>query len=165
MPRVNLSINQEMYDKIKHQAEIQGISVNNMIYSQLQKQYGDDEFDYIVALDCLKQEASEKSGYFSLWELPTFKEISNIDAEQGKKESPEQIRARLGKMFHDSVKNGLVWDVMIHTGKIEVPQHKSKRPGRAVIYAKKSEQRKLLYNTPDDIFNIVEQHLQEAINQ
>ncbi|SDH69897.1 hypothetical protein SAMN05421493_10380 [Pseudobutyrivibrio sp. 49] len=161
MPRVNLSINQEMYDKIKHQAEIQGISVNNMIYSQLQKQYGDDEFDYIVALDCLKQEASEQSGYFSLWELPTFQEISN----QGKKESPEQIRARLGKMFHDSVKNGQVWDVMIHKGKIDVPQHKSKRPGRAVIYAKKSEQRELLYNTPDGMFNIVEQHLQEAINQ
>ena len=137
MPRVNLSINQDMYDKIKHQADIQGISVNNMIYSQLQKQYGTDEFDYIVALDCLKQDAMEQDGYFCLWELPTFRSIDDMASGSNSNESPEQIRARLGKMFHDSVENGQVWDVEIHTGKIEIPQHKSKRPGRAVVYTKK----------------------------
>ena len=78
MPRVNLSINQEMYDKIKHQADVQGISVNNMIYNQLQKQYGSNEFDYIVALDCLKQDAMEQEDYFCLWELPTFKNIEKM---------------------------------------------------------------------------------------
>ena len=164
MPRVNLSINQDMYDKIKRQADIQGISVNNMIFSQLQKQYGDDEFDYIVALDCLKQEAMEQEGYFSLWELPTFKGINDLKTKLGATESPEQIRARLGKMFHDSVESGQVWDVVIHTGKIDVPQHKSQRPGRAVVYAKKVQHEQVVHDTSDDLFNIVEQHLQEAIN-
>ena len=137
MPRVNLSINQTMYDKIKRQADIQGISVNNMIYSQLQKDYGEDEFDYIVALDCLKQEAMDQEGYFYLWELPTFQGIEEAEKELGSKESPEQIRARLGKMFHEAVKNDQVWDIEIHTGKIETPQKKTKRPGRAVVYKKK----------------------------
>ena len=133
MPRVNLSINQHIYDNIKHQADIQGISVNNMIYSQLQKEYGTDEFDYIVALDCLQQEAMEKDGYFSLWELPTFKDVSQGTST----ESPEQIRARLGKMFHDSVENGQVFNVEIHTGKIEGNYHRQKSTGRAVLYVKR----------------------------
>ncbi|MCR5580320.1 MAG: hypothetical protein K6F66_01910 [Pseudobutyrivibrio sp.] len=130
MPRVNLSINQNIYDNIKQQADIQGISVNNMIYSQLQQKYGTDEFDYIVALDCLKQEAMEKEGYFSLWELPTFKDID----ENSSMESPEQIRARLGKMFHDSVQKGQVYNVEIHTGKLEGDYRRLKSTGRAVIY-------------------------------
>ena len=137
MPRVNLSINQDMYEKIKHQADIQGISVNNMIYYNLQKQYGADEFDYIAALDCLKQEAMEQEGYFYLWELPTFKGINDLEGDSEMGESPEQIRARLGKMFHDSVQNGQVWDVEIHTGKLETDKRKNKRPGRAVVYTKK----------------------------
>ena len=134
MPRVNLSINQNIYDKIKHQADIQGISVNNMIFSYLQKEYGEDEFDYIVALDCLQQEAMEKDGYFSLWELPTFKDIDQAKTS----ESPEQIRARLGKMFHDSVQNGQVFNVQIHTGKIEGDYHKPKSSGKAVLYETKN---------------------------
>lgn len=165
MPRVNLSINQEMYERIKRQADVQGISVNNMIYNQLQKQYGSGEFDYIVALDCLKQDAMEKDSYFCLWELPTFKNIEKMTNGSESNESPEQIRARLGKMFHDAVKNGQVYDVEIYTGKTDALHWKTKRPGRAVVYTKKQEIQEVLYDNTDELFAIVEQHLQEAINQ
>ena len=68
-------------------------------------------------------------------------------------------------MFHDAVVNDQVWDVVIHTGKVKSDERNSKRPGRAVVYARKSQHEEVLHNNIQTDSISVEQHLQMAENQ
>ena len=43
---------------------------------------------------------------FTLADLPTFSDVGEVLVEYKIKESPAQVRARLGKMFNEAVRQG-----------------------------------------------------------
>lgn len=137
MPRLNLSINQEIFDQLQAEANEKGLTVNNMVYSILEQKYSQSGFDYIVALDCLKKEAESMKGEFTLADLPTFKGVEELLLETNSKETPAQVRARLGKMFNDSIKSGAFKDIDRAVIVEEDGSQKAKMLARAAVYASK----------------------------
>ncbi|SDB44736.1 hypothetical protein SAMN02910298_02219 [Pseudobutyrivibrio sp. YE44] len=137
MPRVNLSISQEIYDKLQADAESRGLTVNHMVYSLLEEKYGERGFDYVMALDCLKQEAESMQGDFILSDLPTFKGLDEVLVEMQAKESPAQVKARLGKMFNEAVKQGAIKDINRSVVIEQDGTQKARTLSRAAVYAKK----------------------------
>ena len=52
------------------------------------------------------KEAKKMDKEFTLSDLPTFAGVNEILVEREIKESPAQVRARLGKMFNEAVRKG-----------------------------------------------------------
>jgi hypothetical protein len=109
MPRINLSIDQELFDLLKDAADEQNCTVNVHIISILERLYKQNPFDYQAALSNLIEETKFKSNgeEFTLVDLPSFSEISTAKAEDAKIK-PSIVRARLGKLFNAAVSNGNV---------------------------------------------------------
>ena len=109
MPRVNLSIGQELYETIAKKAKNENKTVNYLIYELLEKEYGNHKtYDYTAALDNLIAEAKDMDEEFTLGELHTFMEVDDNLIEIHAKETSAAVRARLGKMFNEAVKQGLI---------------------------------------------------------
>lgn len=104
MPRVNLSIDDDLYDLLKKAADIENCTINVHIISVLEKLYKENPFDYKSALQILIEEAKSKriGEEFTLFELPSFSEISVVKAEKANIKS-SMVRARLGKLFNAAV--------------------------------------------------------------
>jgi hypothetical protein len=125
MPRVNLSISPSLYKQLQKAANKDNVTVNNLIYKLLEKEYGDSNmYDYVIALDAMITEAKAMDKEFTLSDLPTFATVNDVIVEYKIKESPAAVRARLGKMFNEAVKNGYVKGI-----------------GRAVIVEKNGDER------------------------
>lgn len=109
MPRINLSVDQELFDLLQEAADEQNCTVNVHIISILEGLYKQNPFDYQAALNKLIDETSLKSHgeEFILADLHSFAEISTAKAEDTKIK-PSIVRARLGKLFNAAVQNNKV---------------------------------------------------------
>lgn len=106
MPRINLSVDQELFDLLQEDADKQNCTVNVHIISILEGLYKKNPFNYQKALNRLIEETELKveGEEFTLVELPSFSEISTARAEDAKIK-PSIVRARLGKLFNSAVSN------------------------------------------------------------
>ncbi len=112
MPRVNLSLSQDLYDQIEKAAKKEKVSVNYYICDMLEEQFGrGTSYDYAVAVNSMIKEAKKMKKEFTLADLPTFAEVGDVVVEYKINESPAQVRARLGKLFNEAVRNGSAKDV------------------------------------------------------
>ena len=102
MPRINLSINEDLYNQIQKAADKQKVTVNSLILEALEEKYSTKvRYDYTTALKLMISE-------FTLSDLPTFKDVDQVLIENHINESPASVRARLGKMYNEAVKKGVV---------------------------------------------------------
>ena len=107
MPRVNLSISQDLFDQIEKAAKKENITVNYYICDMLEERFGKRTvYDYTSALANMIREAKSMDKDFTLADLPTFACVGEVLDEYKIKESPAQVRARLGKMFNEAVRKG-----------------------------------------------------------
>lgn len=113
MARINLSIDDDLFDLLKEDADIHNCTVNVYLVTILEKMYKQSPFDYQTALETLEREAkSQSKGVdFTLVDLPSFSEISVVKAENANLK-PSIVRARLGKMFNTRVREGKVGNVI-----------------------------------------------------
>jgi len=137
MPRVNLSISQELYDQSKKAADDNFLSVNNMIVNELEKAFSvGNVYDYSYAMESLIKESEDMKAEFTLSDLPTFKNVDRIIIEYGIKESAASVRARLGKIYNEAIRNGLIKGIdranVNKDGEME-----AKFLSRAAVYVKK----------------------------
>ena len=107
MPRVNLSITQELYSQIENAAKKENVTVNYYICDMLEERFGKGTvYDYTLAINNMIAEARTMDRDFVLADLPTFAYVNEVIEEYKIKESPAQVRARLGKMFNEAVRKG-----------------------------------------------------------
>ena len=111
MARINLSIDEELFDLLKADAEKHNCTVNVYLVTILEKMYKQNPFDYQSALKILEEEAKKQSEEFTLSDLPSFSEISVVKAENADLK-PSMVRARLGKMFNERVREKKVENVV-----------------------------------------------------
>ena len=142
MPRVNLSLSQELFDQIEKAAKKQNVTVNYYICDMLEEQFGKgNSYDYSVAVSSMIKEARKMNGEFTLADLPTFAEVSDVLVEYKIKETPAQVRARLGKLFNEAVRNGTAKGieraVTVKNGKEQLRFY-----SRAAVYVNKANQEK-----------------------
>lgn len=108
MPRVNLSLSQELFDRIEKEAKKENVTVNYYVCEMLEEQFGKrTTYDYSVAVGEMIKEAKKMDKEFTLSDLPTFSDVNAVLKDYKIKESPAQVRARLGKMFNEAVRNGI----------------------------------------------------------
>lgn len=109
MPRVNLSLSNELFSALQADSLSHDCTVNVMILSILEQLYLQDPFDYEAAMHQLESEANQLplNSEFTLSCLNSF---SNIPVALSQKAilKPSTIRARLGKMFNARVRAGLL---------------------------------------------------------
>ena len=112
MARINLSIDDDLFELLKDDADIHNCTVNVYLVTMLEKMYKQCPFDYQTALETLEREAESqpKDNPFMLVDLPSFSEISVVKAENANLK-PSIVRARLGKMFNSRVRDGKVKNV------------------------------------------------------
>ncbi len=112
MPRINLSIDSELFSSLEKDAAKHNCTVNVYLITILEKMYKQHPFDYQAALETLEEEAKNQplNRDFTLVDLPSFSEISVVRAEDANLK-PSIVRARLGKMFNARVKEGKVENV------------------------------------------------------
>ena len=107
MPRVNLSISQDLYKQIEEAALKENVTVNYYICDMLAEKFAKGTvYDYTLALTNMIDEARAMDRDFVLADLPTFADVGDVIKEYNIKESPAQVRSRLGKMFNEAVRRG-----------------------------------------------------------
>lgn len=113
MARINLSIDDDLFDLLQEDADKHNCTVNVYLITILEKLYKESPFDYQAALETLEKEAKAQliGEDFPLVKLPSFTEISVVKAKDANLK-PSIVRARLGKMFNSRVKDGKVGDVV-----------------------------------------------------
>lgn len=103
MPRINLTISDELFDALQKTATIKHIPINLVAVETLEKLFIEQSIDYsdfinklINEIDNLPREKDE----FTLSDLDTYNSIGmslNIDG----KIKPSTLRARIGKAFNE----------------------------------------------------------------
>lgn len=136
MARINLSIDDGLFAKIKKEAVGKSTTVNLLIIDLLEDLYADvSVFNYSAALKTLVDEADEyaknhqKGDEFPLVKLDSFADICVAQAENTKLR-PSMIRARLGKMFNSMVRHNNVMGV----SRAKDANGKNKFIGKTAIY-------------------------------
>ena len=140
MPRLNISVTQELYDKLEKAAENDNTTINMLVLNVLESMYVKKvTYDYSIALQSLIEESKEMKSEFTLSDLPTFANIEVTTMDNGYLK-PATVRARLGKMYNEAVRNGKVQNieraVIEKNGKAEL-----KFISRAAVYLKKMERK------------------------
>lgn len=104
MPRINLSIDDELFNLLQEAADKRNCTINVHIISILEGLYKQNPFDYESTLAQLIEETKEIpiNDDFTLVKLPSFADICVAKAEDAKVK-PSMVRARLGKMFNAAV--------------------------------------------------------------
>ncbi len=107
MPRINLSLDDNLYSSLQADAKKKGISTGTLILMLLEQLYSPKSFNYQQALRILEQEAQEykPDTPFVLHQLPSFRTICVAQAEEAALK-PSIIRARLGKMLNRRIAEG-----------------------------------------------------------
>ena len=109
MPRVNLSISQELYDQLQKDAENRNITVNHLILRVLEEKFNNQScIDYVALLDKMISESKEMTGDFVLADLPTYSGIEGLLIEIDAKISAASVKARLGKMYNEAVRKKVI---------------------------------------------------------
>lgn len=142
MPRVNLSIDEDLFKSLEKDATVHNSTVNVHIISILEGLYKQYSFDYQAALNKLIDEAKLKTDGkdFTLFELPSFSDICVSKAEDANVK-PSIVRARLGKMFCSCVKKGIIKGVERQTI-IKNNKEELKFRSRAAVYIIKKNNEK-----------------------
>lgn len=120
MPRVYLTLEQELFNRIEEDANENKITMNLLMqniferiymsglsYNDIVKKIGLDTvgFDYTAALNELIKETNEREdGEFTLVMLESFSKLCISTVEKGYLQ-PSTLRARLGKLYNSAVKN------------------------------------------------------------
>lgn len=109
MPRINLSIDDDLFNLLQEVADKRNCTVNVHIISILEGLYKQNPFDYQAALNKLIEETKEIpiGEEFTLVQLPSFANICVAKAEDAKVK-PSIVRARLGKMFNAAVSSNKI---------------------------------------------------------
>lgn len=112
MARINLSINDDLFELLSNDAEQHNCTVNVYLISLIESLYLQNPFDYEAALSKLIEEAKIRplGEEFILFDLPSFSEICTAKAENANLK-PSIVRARLGKMVNSLVRNKKVENV------------------------------------------------------
>lgn len=141
MARINLSIDDDLFDLLEDDAHLHNCTVNVYLITILEKMYKQSPFDYQTALETLEREAKSQSKDvdFTLVDLPSFSEISVVKAENANLK-PSIVRARLGKMFNTRVRRGEVGDEVCNVIRSKDEKGKMKFISRTAVY--KVEDRK-----------------------
>lgn len=109
MPRVNLSISQELYDQLQKDAQNRNITVNHLILRVLEEKFNNQScIDYVALLDKMISESKEMTGDFVLADLPTYSSIEGLLIETDAKISAASVKARLGKMYNEAVRKEVI---------------------------------------------------------
>lgn len=112
MARVNLSIDDRLYNRLQEVAAAENTTVNYLILSILEDKYLDENvYDYSLALEQMIIESKKMGEEFTLAELPVFKKVDEVIIERQLPVTSASVRARLGKMFNEAVRCGNVPDV------------------------------------------------------
>ena len=112
MKRINLSLDDALFNQIAQDAAAANCSVNVHLINLLEKLYNTTPFNYAAALNTLEAEAkSQPVGVdFTLVNLPSFQNITVAQAQNAGLQ-PSIVRARLGRQFNARVKEGQVGNV------------------------------------------------------
>ncbi|KGR90594.1 hypothetical protein RhiirA1_477805 [Rhizophagus irregularis] len=119
MPRVYLTLEQELFKRIEEDANKNNITINLLMqniferiymsglnYSDIVEKIGLDTvgFDYTAALNELIKETNERDdGEFTLVMLDSFSKLCISTVEKGYLQ-PSTLRAKLGKLYNSVVK-------------------------------------------------------------
>ena len=142
MPRVNLSLRQDRYDRIEKEAKKQNVTVNYYVCEMIEEKFGKrTTYDYSVAVGNMIKEAKKMDKEFTLADLPTFADVGEVLVEYKIKESPAQVRARLGKMFNEAVRQGTAKGVE-RAITVKNGEEQLKFYSRAAVYVNKLNQMK-----------------------
>ncbi len=96
MPRINLSISEDLYKQLQKAADKQKITVNSLILETLEDKFNTAvRYDYTAALKLMVAESKKMEKEFTLSDLPTFADVEQVLIENNIKESPASVRARL----------------------------------------------------------------------
>lgn len=122
MPRVYLTLEQELFNQIEEDANKNSITMNLLMqniferiymsglsYSEIVEKIGLDTvgFDYTAALNELIKETNEREdGEFTLVMLDSFSQLCISTVEKGYLQ-PSTLRARLGKLYNSVVRNDM----------------------------------------------------------
>ncbi len=126
--RINLSIDENLMEQIRAEAEEKGTTPNALVLSLLDERYKVERFDYAKALRILEGEAkeTESGAAFTLKQLPSYKKLVSSAPD------PYEVRARLGKLFYRRVAERKVSGISRALDK----QGKNKTICRAAAYVK-----------------------------
>ena len=133
MARLNLTLNDELYNIISAEAGKKGISVNNLVYNVLVNHFVDTDFDLLEEFEKIKKEAYEREGNYSLNDLKSFQALEKKLKDSNYPESLPQVKSRLSLMF----KNTTEYSVHTDKGDFTIQQDendKKKTYERAVTY-------------------------------
>lgn len=136
MPRINLSIDEDLFKQLEEDAKNHNSSINVFVISILERLYKQNPFDYEAALTQLIVETKSKEigEEFTLVELPSFSDICVAKAEDAKVK-PSIVRARLGKMFNSAVAN----EMIVGIKRARTEQGELKFTARAAVYIREEE--------------------------
>ena len=133
MARLNLTLNENLYEIINEKAKEKGVSVNNLVYNVLVNYFVDTDFDLLEEFDLIKKEASQQKGNYNLNDLKSFQDLEKKLKGSNYPESVAQVKSRIGLMFKNTM------DYTIHTKEgdylIQLDEKDNKKTyDRAVTY-------------------------------
>lgn len=157
MPRVYLTLEQELFERIERDANDNQITMNMLIqniferiymgglnYKGIVEKIGLDAvgFDYTKALSELIKETNEREeGEFTLVMLESFNKLCISTVEKGYLQ-PATLRARLGKLYNSAVRNDVNKEykdqVMPGVERAKDVNNDLKFVSRTAVYVKKS---------------------------
>lgn len=127
MPRVYLTFEQKLFEKIENDANNNEITINLLLQNLCEKIYfsglsyrditgkiasDTTSFDYADALEKLKSDVNKlPCGEFVLDDLPSYQTLCIATTENGYLQ-PSTLRPRLGKLFNSAVRKGKINDVV-----------------------------------------------------
>lgn len=158
MPRVYLTLEQELFKCIEEDANKNNITMNLLMqniferiymgglnYDDIVKKIGLDTvgFDYTAALNELIKEIEERpDGEFTLVDLESFSKLCIATLEKGYLQ-PATLRARLGKLFNSAVrKNTEENQIVSYVKRAKKNNGELKFLARAAVYIKDSTKQK-----------------------
>lgn len=148
MARVNLSLSDELFERISSAAQEKGLSVGSLVVGILEEIYLSNPVNYKDLLDEVVGEAEKYpvGKPFALVELESFRDIMKMQVSGGEIK-PSTVRARIGLLFNEAVAGGRVGGVVRHkteTGKLAFNR------GRAALYVRVAERYGTLPSESDD---------------
>lgn len=166
MPRIYLSVEEALFQRIAKDAAANKLTINLLIQTILEKIYfgaSNDQvlekeenieplrFNYVDALDQLINDTKAlDDGEFTLSQLNSFKKLCVAAAEKGYLQ-PATLRARLGKLYNSSIANNRI--PCVHRARVN---GKLKFEARAAVYVKdsKNSTNKSVDTEIDDLINV-----------
>ncbi len=137
MPRINLSISNELFSAMEQTANKKNIPINLVAISALEQIFLEEQVDYTELLNKMLKDIDnlpKEKKEFILFDLPSFKSINVATCKDGIVK-PTTLRARLGKAFNELVRTDSVKGVSRATTIDIHGKEALKFDHRAAVYA------------------------------